>query len=146
MLTAAEIVARARCLDFEDAGFTGAEPFESQQQILAERREQYAWALEAGLDLVAGTDPHTVLPEAKTIIVLMEVYFRRKFPQSMEPFFGRCYLDDDRVTRDGLAVRIKSFRAFLRDHGIQSKVPFHLPHRLAAARAGMGTFGKNCLF
>jgi epoxyqueuosine reductase len=25
-------------------------------------------------------------------------------------------------------------------------VPFNLPHRLAAARAGMGTFGKNCLF
>src|SRR5574340_513464 len=25
-----------------------------------------------------------------------------------------------------------------------SKVPFHLPHRLAAARAGLGTFGKNC--
>jgi epoxyqueuosine reductase len=25
-------------------------------------------------------------------------------------------------------------------------VPFNLPHRVAAARAGMGTFGKNCLF
>jgi epoxyqueuosine reductase len=24
-------------------------------------------------------------------------------------------------------------------------VPFHIPHRLAAARAGLGTFGKNCL-
>ena len=34
----------------------------------------------------------------------------------------------------------------LKDGGIDSKVPFHLPHRVAAARAGLGTFGKNCLF
>ena len=146
MLTQDQIVEKAHALDFEDVGFTGAEPFDSQKQILAERREAYAWALEAGLDLLAGTDPRTVMPAAKTVIVLMEVYFRQAFPPSMEPFFGRCYLDDDRVTKDGLAPRIRAFRAFLRDHGIQSKVPFHLPHRLAAARAGMGTFGKNCLF
>ncbi|MBI4799460.1 MAG: epoxyqueuosine reductase, partial [Desulfarculus sp.] len=30
--------------------------------------------------------------------------------------------------------------------GVQVKVPFHTPHRLAAALAGLGTFGKNCLF
>jgi epoxyqueuosine reductase len=34
----------------------------------------------------------------------------------------------------------------LRDNGMESKVPFNLPHRVAAARSGMGTFGKNCLF
>jgi epoxyqueuosine reductase len=86
------------------------------------------------------------MPEAQSIIVLMEVYFDEAFPSYMEKHFGRCYLDDDRVTRDRLAKRIKQFRSFLRDNGINSKVPFHLPHRLAAARAGMGTFGKNCLF
>jgi epoxyqueuosine reductase len=64
----------------------------------------------------------------------------------MEGHFGRCYLDDDRITKDGLAQRIKAFRSYLRDNGIDSKVPFNLPHRVAAARAGMGTFGKNCLF
>ena len=64
----------------------------------------------------------------------------------MEPYFGRCYLDDDRVTRDRLGSRIKGFRDYLRQNGMRTKIPFHLPHRLAAARAGMGTFGKNCLF
>jgi epoxyqueuosine reductase len=86
------------------------------------------------------------LPKAKTIIVLMEVYFRKSYPRSIEGNFGRCYLDDDRVTKDGLSTRIKAFRTYLRDNGIDSKVPFNLPHRVAAARAGMGTFGKNCLF
>jgi len=146
MLTRQQIIDRARELMFEDIGFTSADPFGSQQEILAERKEAYAWAMAAGLDLVSGTIPQNILPEAQSIIVLMEVYFRESYPHSLEPFFGRCYLDDDRVTRDGLAKRIKAFRSYLRDNGIQSKVPFNLPHRLAAGRAGMGTFGKNCLF
>jgi epoxyqueuosine reductase len=76
----------------------------------------------------------------------MDVYFRQSFPRFMEGHFGRCYLDDDRVTKDGLYQRIKAFRSYLGEHGINSKVPSNLPHRVAAARAGMGTFGKNCLF
>ncbi len=95
---------------------------------------------------MAGTDPKTIMPRAESIIVLMEVYFRNAFPRVLEGHFGRCYLDDDRVTKDGLSVRIRSFRHFLKENGITSKVPFNLPHRAAAARAGMGAFGKNCLF
>jgi epoxyqueuosine reductase len=99
-----------------------------------------------GLDLIAGTDPKQIFQDAKTIIVLMEVYFKEAFPASMEKHFGRCYLDDDRIIKDGLAKRMKAFRSFLKENGIESKVPFNLPHRLAAARSGLGTFGKNCLF
>jgi epoxyqueuosine reductase len=99
-----------------------------------------------GLDLIAGTDPIKIFPNAKTIIVLMEVYFKEAFPSSMENYFGRCYLDDDRMMMDRLSKRIKAFRSFLKEDGIDSKVPGNLPHRLTAARAGMGTFGKNCLF
>ena len=141
-----EISEYARSLGFEDTGFTGPEPFEAQARILKERMDGYAWAMEMGLDMIGGTDPGTILPGAKSIIVLMEAYFREGFPPSMERHFGRCYLDDDRVIKNRLAKRVKAFRSFLRDHGIDSKVPFNLPHRLAAARAGMGTFGKNCLF
>ena len=99
-----------------------------------------------GSDLLAGTDPQTILPGAKSIIVVIEAYFREAFPPLLERHFGRCYLDDDRMTGNRLGKRIKAFRSFLRENGIDSKVPFHLPHRLAAARAGLGTFGKNCLF
>jgi len=113
---------------------------------LDQRREEYGWAIRSGLDLIAGTDPKSILPEAKSIIVIMEAYFREAFPPSLERHFGRCYLDDDRMTQGRLANRVKAFRAFLRENGINSKVPFHLPHRMAAARAGLGTFGKNCLF
>lgn len=146
MLSREEVIAKAVECGFEDTGFTTAEPFDAQRAILEERREEYGWASAAGLDLIAGTDPRNILPGAKSIIVLVEAYFREAFPVSLERHFGRCYLDDDRVLGNRLGKRVKAFRSFLKDHGIDSKVPFHLPHRLAAARAGLGTFGKNCLF
>ncbi|MEW6335628.1 MAG: 4Fe-4S double cluster binding domain-containing protein [Thermodesulfobacteriota bacterium] len=146
MLGKQEIVDKSRKCGFEDAGFTTAEPFTSQRALLDQRTEEYGWAIRAGLDLPAGTDPRTILPGAKSIIVVIEPYFREAFPPSLERHFGRCYLDDDRMTGDRLGKRIKALRSYLRENGIDSKVPFHLPHRLAAARAGLGTFGKNCLF
>lgn len=146
MLSKQAIVDRAHELDFEDVGFTTAEPFTTQDEILRSRSEAYAWLKDIGVDLFTGTDPQSFLPNARSIIVLIECYFREAFPASLEGKFGRCYLDDDRITRDGLTRRIKAFRSFLRECGIESAVPFNLPHRLAAARAGLGDFGKNCLF
>lgn len=146
MITKADIIAESIKNGFEDVGFTHSDPFDSHREFLEARSAEYGWAEAVGLQLMEGTDPKTILPEAKTVIVIMEVYFRESYPRSFEGHFGRCYLDDDRVTRDGLSNRIKAFVSFLRDNGIQAKVPFNLPHRVAAARAGMGTFGKNCLF
>lgn len=146
MISKKDIIAKAEELGFDDTGFTTAEPFPDHEALLNRFEEEYAWAEKAGLDLKTGVNPKSILPEAKSIIVLIEPYFRHSFPHSMESHFGRCYLDDDRVTRDGLAKRLKAFRSFLRDKGIDSKVPFNLPHRVAAARSGLGTFGKNCLF
>ena len=146
MITKQEIIDQGHQLGFEDLGFTSAAPFDDHKRLLDERAESYDWADGVGLDLKNGVDPGFILPGAKTIIVLIEPYFNRSYPHAMEAHFGRCYLDDDRVTKDGLARRIKAFRQFLRDAGIESRVPFNLPHRVAAARAGLGTFGKNCLF
>ncbi len=146
MLNKEEIVATARELGFDDAGFTTVEVFTSQEKVLAERAKSYAWTKEAGLDLLAGCNPRSFMPEAKGIIVLLKNYYHGAFPPALAGRFGRCYLDDDRITKDGLSRQFKKFRQFLADRGISSKSPINLPHRLAAARAGLGDFGKNCLF
>ena len=143
MLTRDDIINEANRLGFVDAGFTDASPFESHRECLNARRDEYGWAEAAGLALVAGVDPRTSLPAAKSILVLLDGYFNEAFPGPLEAHFGRVYLDDDRMTKDGLSVRIKSLRTLLRDSGIDSKVPFNLPHRVAAARAGLGTFGNT---
>lgn len=146
MPTKQEIIEEAKNLGFEDIGFTSADLFPSQRDYLKQHQDDYAWAESAGLALSAGTDPQAVYPEARSIIVLLENYYRESFPDQLVNHFGRCYLDDDRITNDGLALRVKAFRRFLREHSISSQAPFNIPHRLAAARAGLGTFGKNCLF
>ncbi len=139
-----DIIDAAMRLGFADIGFTSAEPFEKQREILAERHAFYDWAPAKGMDLIRGTEPRAIYPEAKSIIVLIENYFQEAFPPSMTGKFGRCYMNDDRMTRDNLSIKTKAFRNFLRDNGINSKAG-DIPHRLAAARAGLGTFGKNCL-
>lgn len=146
MLTNRELIEVSGKAGFSDIGFTTADPFDSQKEVLEARCEEYSWAVKRGLDLMAGTDPGSIMPDARSIIVVLENYFAEAFPPYMEKHFGRCYLNDDRVTRDGLALKIKILRDFLHDHSIRTKVPPHLPHRLAAARAGLGNFGKNCLF
>ncbi|MCU0847393.1 MAG: epoxyqueuosine reductase [Spirochaetes bacterium] len=146
MISKNDIINKALEIGFDDIGFTGAEPFEWHLEILDSRSDDYDWAEKAGLKLRDGTDPKKIMPSAKSIIVLIDSYFKKSFPRSLEANFGRCYLDDDRVTKDGLAVKIKQLRNFLRENGVDTRVQFNLPHRAAAARAGLGNFGKNCLF
>ncbi len=146
MLTRRVVEEKAMELGFADIGICDASPFTKHAEILDERRVNYDWAHKLGLDLSAGTDPCAILPGAKSIIVLLYNYFQQRFPPEMENHFGRCYLDDDRLIKEGLSRKIKAFRSFLEVGGIRTKIPFNLPHRVAAARSGLGTFGKNCLF
>jgi epoxyqueuosine reductase len=132
-------------LGFDDIGFTTAEPFESQKEVLLDRQEEYKWILNGPFDLMEGIDPKKFYPNAKSIIVLVACYFKEGFPASMEGKFGRLYIDDDRITQIALILELKNFQDFLRENGIDSVIPPHLPHRIAAARAGLGTFGKNSL-
>ena len=146
MITKQEIIDEAMRLGFADIGFTNAASFASQKEYLLAHQEEYGWTEAVGFSLLDGTDPKHFLPEAKSVIVVLMSYFEEAFPFTMESHFGRCYLDDDRVTKDGLALKIKAFRQFLKANEVDSKVPPNMPHRLSAARAGLGTFGKNCLF
>ena len=141
-----ELINKAEELGFEDIGFASAESFESQREILTSRKDEYSWLVSKGTDIFNGVDPKNFMQDAATIVVLIDVYFKESFPTKLEGHFGRTYLDDDRVTKGQLYQRIKKFRGFLRDNGIESKIPFNMPHRLSAARAGLGTFGKNNFF
>ncbi|MFW9825710.1 MAG: epoxyqueuosine reductase [Candidatus Thorarchaeota archaeon] len=138
-----EVIAKALELGFEDIGFTTMESFDSQREILNSRKQEYAWLIFTGVDIEKGLDPKNILHDGKSIIVLIDVYFREAFPSGMEGHFGRAYLDDDRRTKGQLYQRVKEFRSFLRDNGIDSRAPFNIPHRLTSARAGVGNFGKN---
>jgi epoxyqueuosine reductase len=145
MITRQNIIDKAKELGFEDIGFTGAEPFTSQIEFLRNPDARYGWTENIGLTLEKSTDPSAVLEGAKSVIVLLHSYLQRAVPVTLSGNFGRCYLNDDRVTKDGLALRMKAFRNYLKENGINSKLSTSMPDKLAAARSGVGTFGKNCL-
>jgi len=68
MLKKNEVIEKAHECGFGDIGFTTADPFETQRELLQERYKDYEWAIQAGLDLVAGTDPKQILPQAKPLL------------------------------------------------------------------------------
>ena len=72
MITKSDIMKAAYEHGFEDVGFTTADPFPDHKQLLLDRREEYAWAETVGLHLLDGTDPTTILPNAKTIMIPLE--------------------------------------------------------------------------
>lgn len=144
MLTKEEIKTKALEIGFADAGFTGIEPFTSQLDYIA-IDDRYKWTEKLGIDLKKGIEPLNMLETGKSLIVLLFSYFNKAVPVSLEKHYGRCYLNDDRVTRDGLAVMVKEFRGFLRDNGINTKLGTGMPDKLSAMRAGIGTSGKNTL-
>jgi len=145
MISKDDLIKKAIDLGFDDIGFTTAEPFETQHEILNERKEDYAFLL-SRIDLINGVDPKNTLPDAKSIIVLVKAYFDEGLPHAMEAHFGRCYHDDDRKTKTGMSKQIKAFCNYLENQGIAYTIPGNLPQRLTAARAGLGTFGKNNFF
>ena len=145
MITKKDIIGKAREIGFEDIGFTGVEPFNSQLEFLDNPDAHYGWTVKRGLALRESIDPSTVLEGCKSIIVLIYSYLQSSIPVSLTGNFGRCYINDDRVTQDGLALKTKEFRNYLKENGINSKLSRGMPDKLAAARAGVGTFGKNCL-
>ncbi|MFC1896169.1 epoxyqueuosine reductase [Thermodesulfobacteriota bacterium] len=144
MLSRTEIIEKAYELGFDEIGFTTAEPFESQKEALLERKEEYAH-LSTDFDLIGGTNPKNILPEAKSIIVLVAMYLKESFPPVMEAHFGRLYIDEDRIIKQELVRRTKDFVTLLREDGMKAKASYHLPHRACAGRAGIGNVGKNCL-
>ena len=145
-LSKKQVVEQAHKFGIVDIGFTTAEKFTSQDEILESRRESYEWTHKVGIPLSEGTDPKKFLEDAKSIIVVVEPYFNGAFPPSMVGKFGRVYQDDDRITKDGFTSRLINLLKYLGGNGIKTKVPYHMPHRLSATRAGLGTFGKNNFF
>ena len=63
MISKNEIIEKAYECGFGDIGFTSAEPFDSHKELLQERQKYYEPLFRLGLDLIAGTDPKTILTD-----------------------------------------------------------------------------------
>ena len=106
MLKKMDVIEKARELDFDEIGFTSAEPFQSQKEVLDKRKETYSHYLRKDFSLIKGTDPQNILPGAKSIIVLVHWFLKESFHPFMEAHFGKYYIDDDRIFKKQMIGRV----------------------------------------
>jgi epoxyqueuosine reductase len=131
-------------LGFEAAGFTGVGPLDLYVEEIQSRPEMYAWVNSDFFSTLRGASPGVKYPWARSMVVLIRNYYRRSFPKDLEGLYGRCYMVDERKVHGEEYARLKAFLEFLRNKGVEVHYDGEVPARMAAARAGVVTYGKNC--
>jgi epoxyqueuosine reductase len=145
MLNKIEVIEKSWELGFDEIGFTTAGPFQSQKEVLLERQEAYNHFERKNFSLIKGADPPNILPEAKSIIVLVHWFLKESFHPFMEAHFGKFYIDEDRIFKKEMIGQVVRFVEYLCKNGINAMASRELPHRACAGRAGIGNVGKNCI-
>ncbi len=136
---------KALALGFEDAGFTGVEPLDLYiREIESRPPEMYGWVRTEAFSTRRGAGLVEKHPWARSLVVLIRNYHRRAFPPQMVGVVGRCYQVDERKEHGEEHRRFVDFMRFLKDRNIRVWYDGELPARMAAARAGIVTYGKNC--
>lgn len=132
-------------LGYSKVGITTADGFLDYAAELNSRYDMYAWYIEGRSQPIAGADPKSVMPSAKSIIALVYDFSKESFPEKLVGKIGRlyqtrCYRAP--VHRIG-GIRRQLMQEFLENSGCQVATGLVVPERLAAARAGVVTYGKN---
>ena len=134
-------------LGYSAVGITTAEPFPLVEQELTTRREAYRWVVDGKLKMLDSTNPRSIMPEAKSIISCVYDYGAQGFPPELVGRLGRLYLSRSyNAPRHRIhGARRQLFREFLEGKGLKVMLgpDLNLAERMAAARAGAVTFGRN---
>ncbi len=136
-------------LGFEDVGFGTTEPMDLYIEEYKSRADKYEWVLitegtDVGIDLKKGALLSGNHPWARTLMVVILNYHRRQFPPQLIGKVGRLYQVEDRQEMKDWYVKAMEFLSFLGEEGIRFVWDEEIPARMAAARAGVADYGKNC--
>jgi epoxyqueuosine reductase len=134
-------------LGYSAVGITSAEPFTQYAEELASRREAYRWIIDGRLKMIDCATPTNIMPSAKSIISTVYDYGAQGFPPELVGRFGRLYQSRSyNAPRHRIhGARRLLFKEFLESKGMQMMFgpDLNVPERLAAARAGVVTYGRN---
>ncbi len=133
-------------LGYSRVGITTADSFPRYIDELKSRYDMYRWYIEGVFRPIQGADPRSTMPSARSIVVAVYDGSKTAFPQKLLHRVGRlyqarCYLAP-RTRING--ARRYMMQDFLEKSGCQVASRLVVPERLAAARAGVVTYGKNC--
>ena len=133
-------------LGYSRAGITGAAGFPDYAAELKARYAMYSWYIDSPRRPIVGANPISIMPSAKSIISLVYDYAGISFPDNLVGKIGRlyqarCYTPPENRIH---GARSRLMREFLEKQGCRVEQGIFIPERLAAARAGSITYGKNC--
>ncbi len=132
-------------LGYSKVGITSANPYPEYAERINARGDSYNWLVPTAEIMDNLCNPQKAWPAAKSVIILVLDYFRTSFPKAFDKKVGRAYLARAYMSpKTQLAgARRQLFIDFLTQKGVNSNPRVYIPERLAAARAGVVTFGKN---
>jgi len=138
----AEIKRKALELGYLACGIIPANTFDAYTQDLNERVESFPESkalYESFYDFVHPPEG------AKSIIVCTRRYNDYKLPESLDGLIGKLYLFHYMLPYSAAHRAATEFEAYLKLHGIRT-LTYDAPARLAAVKAGLGTYGYNNFF
>ena len=132
-------------LGYSRVGITTADPFPGYIAELKARQDMYAFYINRPTSPLKGAEPRSVMPSAKSIIMVVFDAFKESFPDKLVGKIGRiyqarCYLPPAHRIN---GARYRLMRDFLENNGCHVHREIRVPERLAACRAGAVTYGKN---
>jgi len=138
-MTAKQIKEKALELGYTACGIIPAKPFEEYRKYLDQRIAAFPQSEEYYKPLYGLVTP----PEdSKSIIVCIVGCTQYKMPEDLSQYIGKYYLFDSRLPYSKEYRAKEEFETFLKINQIHV-LEGGVPDRWAAAKAGVGKFGRN---
>lgn len=141
-----KIKSKALELGFAKVGITNAEDFSDYLEELESRFPTYNWLVKWSKSPQTGAKPRLFMPEAQSIVCTVYDYSKIKYPEKLTASVGRAYLSRTYlpVSASIAGMRVKGLHDYLEELGCRiDQSGTWLPERIACARAGIITYGKN---
>ncbi|OLN24460.1 Epoxyqueuosine (oQ) reductase QueG [Desulfovibrio sp. DV] len=132
-------------IGYTAVGITTADPFDAYAADLTARGEAYAFYRNSPRRPLDGAAPRSLMPTARSILILAYDYARLAFPAALCGVIGRIYQarayspPPQRIH----GARRQLLEAYLIERGLTIGQNITVPFRMAAARAGITTYGNN---
>lgn len=134
-------------LGFSKVGATNADDFTEYEQEIRSRPDYGLWVnTNGGADLGKGAKPRSFYPQARSIVCAVYSFADIQFPEELEKHVGRAYLSRSFTPLDDsmCGIRANSFIDYIKSLGCDVYTgEIEIPIRMACARAGVVSYGKN---
>lgn len=146
MMTLTErIKAKALDMGYTQVGICRADDFEEYIETLSSREDTYDFYIADKRNPLVGARPTSVDARAKSVVVVAYGFSHVDYPKKLAQSVARAYMaraynpPTDRIN----GARLQMLKDFLEENGCHVCPNITLPDRMAAARAGIATYGKN---